>query len=157
MKKKSKRYKEILKNSIRDKKFEIKEALELVKKNSTTKFDESIDVSLKINLKQSKNKLDIARLSFYSTIQDVLFKASKAYYTVLKDHFLLDVSKRNEENLTTKLQATEKRFEFRDVTKTDVFQAKARLAEAVSKRIEAENKSLNSYNVVFFYILPLLN
>ena len=54
MKKKSKRYKAILKNSIKDKKVSIKEALELVKKNSTSKFDESIDVSVKINLKQSK-------------------------------------------------------------------------------------------------------
>ena len=54
MKKNSKRYKEILKNSIKDKKINAKEALDLVKKNSTTKFDESIDVSLKINLKQSK-------------------------------------------------------------------------------------------------------
>jgi len=54
MKKKSKRYKEISKNSIQNKKIEIKEALDLVRKNSTTKFDESIDVSLKINLKQSK-------------------------------------------------------------------------------------------------------
>lgn len=54
MKKKSKRYKEILKNTIKDKKVNAKEALDLVKKNSTTKFDESIDVSLKINLKQSK-------------------------------------------------------------------------------------------------------
>ena len=54
MNKSSKRYKEILKNSIRGKKVDIKEAIELVKKNSTTKFDESIDVSLKINLKQSK-------------------------------------------------------------------------------------------------------
>ena len=54
MKKKSKRYREILKNSIKDKKINVKEALDLVKKNSTTKFDESIDVSLKINLKQSK-------------------------------------------------------------------------------------------------------
>ena len=54
MKKNSKRYKEILKNAIKDKKVSPKEALELVKKNSTTKFDESIDVSLKINLKQSK-------------------------------------------------------------------------------------------------------
>ena len=54
MKKNSKRYKEILKNAIRDKKVDSKEALDLVKKNSTTKFDESIDVSLKINLKQSK-------------------------------------------------------------------------------------------------------
>lgn len=92
-----------------------------------------------INFKQAKNKLNIARLSFYSTTQEVLFKASKAYYTVLKDHFLLDVSKRNEENIKKKLEATEKRFEFRDVTKTDVFQAKARLAGATSKRIEAEN------------------
>ena len=54
MKKNSKRYKEILKNSIKDKKINPKEALDLVKKNSTTKFDESIDVSLKINLKKSK-------------------------------------------------------------------------------------------------------
>ena len=54
MKKKSKRYKEILKTSIEDKRISAKEALDLVKKNSNTKFDESIDVSLKINLKQSK-------------------------------------------------------------------------------------------------------
>ena len=54
MKKKSKRYKEILKTSITDKKISAKEALELIKKNSNTKFDESIDISLRINLKQSK-------------------------------------------------------------------------------------------------------
>ena len=54
MNKKSKRYKLILKNSVNNKRVDIKEALDLVKKNATTKFDESIDVSLKINLKQSK-------------------------------------------------------------------------------------------------------
>ena len=54
MKKRSKRYKEILKVSLKEKKVDIKEALNLVKKNSNTKFDESVDVSLKINLKQSK-------------------------------------------------------------------------------------------------------
>ena len=54
MKKKSKRFREILKTSIKDKKVSTKEALDLVKKNSNVKFDESIDVSLKINLKQSK-------------------------------------------------------------------------------------------------------
>ena len=52
--KKSKRYREILKKKIKDKKIKINEAIDLVKKNSSTKFDESIDVSLKINLKQSK-------------------------------------------------------------------------------------------------------
>ena len=54
MKNKSKRYKAILKSAIKDKKVIIKEAMDLVKKNSTTKFDESIDVSLKLNIKQSK-------------------------------------------------------------------------------------------------------
>ncbi len=54
MKKKSKRYKNLLKSVVKNKKFNSKEILELVKKNSNTKFDESVDVSLRINLKQSK-------------------------------------------------------------------------------------------------------
>ena len=54
MKKNSKRYKEISKLSVSDKKIDTKEIIDMVKKNCTTKFDESIDVSLRINLKQSK-------------------------------------------------------------------------------------------------------
>ena len=54
MKKRSKRYKEILKTAVIDKKNTANAVLDLVKKNSTAKFDESIDVSLRINLKQSK-------------------------------------------------------------------------------------------------------
>jgi|TARA_B110000211_G_scaffold142271_1_gene162409 large subunit ribosomal protein L1 len=54
MKKKSKRYKEILKISKGFKSTNLNEILELIKKNSTTKFDESIDVNLRIGLKQSK-------------------------------------------------------------------------------------------------------
>ena len=54
MNKRSKRYKEIFKSAVKGKKISAKEILDLVKKNSTTKFDESIDVSLRINLKQSK-------------------------------------------------------------------------------------------------------
>ena len=54
MRQHSKRYKEIIKNAVKDKKISLKDAIDLVKKNSTAKFDESIDVSLKINLKQSK-------------------------------------------------------------------------------------------------------
>ena len=53
MKKRSKRYKSILKPTA-EKKIDTKEIIDLVKKNSNTKFDESIDVSLRINLKQSK-------------------------------------------------------------------------------------------------------
>ena len=54
MKKKSKRFKELQKNSKDFKSKDLKEILELIKKNSNAKFDESIDVSLRIGLKQSK-------------------------------------------------------------------------------------------------------
>ena len=54
MKRRSKRYNELSKSTTKDKKLSLKEILDLVKKNSNTKFDESVAVSLRINLKQSK-------------------------------------------------------------------------------------------------------
>ena len=54
MKNRSKRYKNLLKTSVRDKKLIAKDVIDLLKKDSNIKFDESIDVSLRINLKQSK-------------------------------------------------------------------------------------------------------
>ncbi len=54
MKKRSKRYKKLLSVKVKDKKLSIKEILDLVKNNSNAKFDESIDVSLRVNQKQSK-------------------------------------------------------------------------------------------------------
>ena len=54
MNKRSKRYKNILNSKTKEKFIDLKDIIELVKKNSTTKFDESIDVSMRINLKQSK-------------------------------------------------------------------------------------------------------
>lgn len=92
-----------------------------------------------LNLKSAQISLKSARYNDISVIQGILHRATIAFYTVLKESFLLDVAKKNEKNLKIKLEATEQRFEFRDVTKTDVFQAKARLAEAESKSIEAQN------------------
>ena len=54
MKKRSKIYKNLLKLNQKDKKISTKETFDLIKKNPNIKFDESIDVSLRINLKQSK-------------------------------------------------------------------------------------------------------
>ena len=54
MKKRSKRYRSLLKAETKGKKLSTKEILESVKNSSNLKFDESVDVSLKINLKQSK-------------------------------------------------------------------------------------------------------
>ena len=48
MKKKSKRYKEILKTAVKDKKIAAKEILDLVKKNATTKSTEQTHLSVSI-------------------------------------------------------------------------------------------------------------
>ena len=57
--KRSKRFKNLLVNS-KGKKIEtIEEAIQKVKKNCTTKFDESIDVSFSLNLKQKKEEFTL--------------------------------------------------------------------------------------------------
>ena len=60
MKKKlSKRYKKLLQIS-KDKKVEsLEETIKKIKKNCTAKFDESIDVSLNLNLKQKKEEINL--------------------------------------------------------------------------------------------------
>lgn len=56
---KSKRYKNLLKTEKNLPSKSIKELLAKIKKNCTTKFDESIDLSLQINNKQKKNEVNI--------------------------------------------------------------------------------------------------
>ena len=54
MKKRSKRYVILSKSKEKTKKLSLKDILESLKTNSNCKFDESVDVSMRINLKQSK-------------------------------------------------------------------------------------------------------
>ena len=59
MNKKSKRYKKLLEDN-KDKKVETLEgAIKKIKQNCTTKFDESIDISLNLNLKQKKEEVNL--------------------------------------------------------------------------------------------------
>jgi large subunit ribosomal protein L1 len=91
MKKRSKRYKEILKTSANGKKIPIKEILDLVKKNSNTKFDESVDVSLKINLKQSKG----GDLSLRTTVNLPNGSGKKSKIAVLCEADKIDEAKKS--------------------------------------------------------------
>ena len=60
MKKKfSKRFKKLLEISNEKKSLMIEDVISKVKKNCTTKFDESIDVSFLLNLKQKKDKFNL--------------------------------------------------------------------------------------------------
>ncbi len=60
--KSSKRYKKLLETS-KDKKVEtLEDAIKKIKNNCTAKFDESIDVSLNLNLKQKKEEVSLRTL-----------------------------------------------------------------------------------------------
>jgi len=50
----SKRYKKLLKNTNLEKPESINSLIPIIKKNCTTKFDESIDLNILINKKQKK-------------------------------------------------------------------------------------------------------
>tara|TARA_Y100000389_G_scaffold71603_1_gene68298 strand:+ start:33 stop:719 length:687 start_codon:yes stop_codon:yes gene_type:complete len=91
MKKRSKRYNEILKTAIKDKKIAAKEIIDLVKKNSTTKFDESIDVSLRVNLKQSKG----GDLSLRTTVNLPNGSGKKSKVAVLCETDKIDDAKKS--------------------------------------------------------------
>ena len=55
----SKRYKKIKGAKKDSKKITIDDAIKLVKTNCTTKFDESIDVAFKLNIKQKKEDINV--------------------------------------------------------------------------------------------------
>jgi outer membrane protein len=70
--------------------------------------------------------------------QQILLNASTAYLDVVQNRAIVDLQKNNEKLLKTKLEETQERFKVGEVTRTDVEQAKARHAEAISDRIAAE-------------------
>ena len=55
----SKRYKKLIESSKQDRLITLEEAIKKVKNNCTTKFDESIDVSLNLNLKKKKEEITL--------------------------------------------------------------------------------------------------
>ena len=59
MKKRSKRYKKLRESSKKDSPKNLSEALTLVKKNSNTKFEESIDASVRLNVAKSKQEINL--------------------------------------------------------------------------------------------------
>ncbi|MDX1541948.1 MAG: TolC family outer membrane protein, partial [Geminicoccaceae bacterium] len=81
-------------------------------------------------------RLERARLQAIE--QDVLLDAVVAYTDLLTALAVLELAIQNENRLERQLQATRDRFEVGEVTRTDVAQAQARLAGAVSDRTEAE-------------------
>ena len=77
-----------------------------------------------------------ARLTDFE--QQVLLAAVQAYMQVVRDRAVVDLNKSNETVIGEQLDATRKRFDVGEVTKTDVAQAEARLQGAIADRVTSE-------------------
>jgi len=70
--------------------------------------------------------------------QDILFQTVTAFMNVVRDQAVLRLNVNNEQVLRRQLRATRDRFQVGEVTRTDVSQAQARLAQAQATRTQSE-------------------
>jgi outer membrane protein len=88
--------------------------------------------------RSAENAVRAGRARLESVEQRVLLNAVTAYMDVYRDQAVLELQIRNEQRLARQLEATRDRFQVGEVTRTDVFQAEARLAGATAARVGAE-------------------
>lgn len=81
-------------------------------------------------IRQSEASVLASRELLRNTEQNVLFDAAQTYLDVLRDLSILDIREQNVLFLEEQVRATNERFSVGDTTKTDIAQARARLASA---------------------------
>lgn len=96
------------------------------------------------NVSQAKANVDASYAELNATEQQTLLSAADAFFDVLRDHELRDLTRENLKNLQEELDASKTRFEVGEVTLTDVAQAESRVAAANSNLIQAEGSLRNS-------------
>lgn len=87
---------------------------------------------------EAENNVKAERARLVSIEQKVLLEAASAHLDLYRDIAVLDLNVNNEQVLRRQLEATRARFQVGEITRTDVFQAEARLARATADRIKAE-------------------
>ena len=87
---------------------------------------------------EAENTVLAERARLTSQEQDVLLAAATAYLDVFRDQAVLQLNTNNEDVLARQLEAAQDRFQVGEITRTDVHQAEARLAQATADRIQSE-------------------
>ena len=95
-------------------------------------------------IKKTEIQREISEEQLRKISQTIISEAIAAYLAVWRDTHLLTVAKTNEYNLQKQFLAAERRFALREVTRTDLSQAQARLQNAISRAIGAEIAAQNS-------------
>lgn len=89
-------------------------------------------------VKKADSSVKAEQNNLYSVEQNVFLDAATAYMDVLQNQAIVKLQKNNEKLLKKRLDETIQRFNVGEVTRTDVSQARARHAQAVSDRISSE-------------------
>lgn len=88
--------------------------------------------------KSAEAAVEAARAGLLSTEQNIFQSAVEAYMNVLRDEALVELNRNNSVVLRRQLEAANDRFQVGEITRTDVAQAEARLADSISRLIQAE-------------------
>ncbi|MGH7098473.1 MAG: TolC family outer membrane protein [Stellaceae bacterium] len=88
--------------------------------------------------RQAINTVEAQRAATLSIESTVFQAVVQGYLDTVRDQTLVEVDRNNEAVLRQQLAATEARFRVGEVTRTDVAQAEASLAQATATRIAAE-------------------
>ncbi len=91
-------------------------------------------------VERATNQVLSERERLANTEQDVLQRAVEAYLNVWRDEEILRLSEENVKNLEEQLRGARARFERGVVTRTDVAQARSRLARARARRENAQGQ-----------------
>lgn len=97
------------------------------------------------NVDSAVSTVDAARSNLTDTEQNVLLDVVTSYMDVRRDQQFVVLAKNNVKLISEQLQAAEDRFEVGEVTRTDVSQARARLAEAQAGLAANEGALARSY------------
>jgi outer membrane protein len=109
------------------------------------------------NVNRAKNQVIAERANLIAQEQTSFANVVNAYVGVIQAQQLLALNVNNEQVLAKQLQATNDRFRVGEITRTDVAQAQAALAQATSQRQVAEGNlqtARGTYQQVVGYLPP---
>lgn len=96
------------------------------------------------SIKAADTRVSAGRASLRDTEATLFSNVVAAYMDVIRDQAIVSLNTRNLRVLTVNLEATRDRFQVGDLTRTDVAQSQARLAEARSQLDSAQSQLILS-------------
>ncbi len=100
--------------------------------------------SVRNSVQAAKTRVQAGRATLRAVEGDIFTEAVAAYMDVMRDRAIVELNSNNAKVLQTNLEATRDRFEIGDLTRTDVAQSEARLADGQSHLATAHGRLQSS-------------